>query len=328
MRQRIRGTLVLAAVLASSAAPRAQRATTPPAPTGGPTPVEIHTALSRTAAWVGDQVIYTIELRTLPAFDIVLDDLSQERLRVEGGEVVAAESAYGESGRRAVRRVRYTVLLNGTNVTALRIPALVVRYYERSGDGAAGRAPSGEVIVPSAAVAVRSTLPDGGTVTGPRIPGDLRGAPRWLGLARPVGLGFIVLTIVPVLLWILQAGPHARSAWARFLAAQERRRRRTAFAEVQALAPSSDADRVAAFQQLDAFVRGHLEGHAGVPALALTPGEMRLALEGRGGAFAPEAAERLLAACERARYAPDPPSAGDWSDAVRGAEDILRHGPR
>jgi hypothetical protein len=162
-------------------------------------------------------------------------------------------------------------------------------------------------------------------VAGPRSPTALRSAPPLLRFAAPVGVTLIVLTILPVLLYILRAGPRARAAWGRVNALRERRRRREAFADVKELAPSSDGERIAAFERLDAFVRDHLEGNAGVPAFALTPEEMRHALAAKGEAFAPEGVQRLLETCERARYAPTAPSHVEWTDAVRDAEQILQH---
>ena len=324
MRQRGLRTAVLAAALVTPLRAGAQTGrAAPPAQT----PVEVTTTLSRTAAWVGDRILYTVELRTLPQFDIVLEDLGEDRLRVEGGEVQAVEESQETGGPRGLRRVRFTLVANRADATSLRVPALVVRYYERRDDQTPG-APSGQVIVPAAAVPIRSTLPDGGAVEGPRSPTSFRLAPRWLRLAGPVGITLILVTILPVLLYLLRAGPRARAAWGRIKAMRERRRRRHAFADVKVLAPSSDADRIAAFERLDAFLRDHLEANAAVPAFALTPGELGQALAVRGGAFDPEDVQRLLETCERARYAPAAPSHDDWTNAVQEAEHIVSHGGR
>ncbi|HVL69722.1 MAG TPA: hypothetical protein VM364_20865 [Vicinamibacterales bacterium] len=291
---------------------------------GPPGPVSVRATLDRTAMWVGDRVGYTIELVTDAGVDILLDDLAADRLIIEGGEILESGTEEEARGTRRVRRVRHTVTAFGIDTPAVRIPAFSVRYFSSAAvAGGAGAAPAGQVVVPPAVIAVRSTLPDGPRLPDLREPVALPAAAGYAGVARPVGLVLVAVAAVPVVFVAIGAGSALRRLWARRGTVRPRRRRNAAV-ELRALAPVSPADHAAAYERLDALVREHLQLVTGIPATALTPAEVRRALEARTPSRPHEEVETLLELCERWRYAPDPPASSPWSDAVRRAEAILR----
>jgi hypothetical protein len=322
-------TFVLVAILAIGPAaaqvPRhAAGVTAHPSAVAGPRPIEIGTWVSRTAMWVGDRVSYVVELQCAPQVDILLDDLAKERLRVNGGEIETAESEREEDNGRLTHRMRYTLVTYRVDVTELTVAPIPVRYYtRRPGQVADEGSPAGEVPVPPLVLAVRSTLPESAAAIALRPSPSPRPGPAYVRWAQPVGLGLVLVAIVPVAIWSLDLGRRLRRARARYIASPVRRRRGS-FQLIKALDPVSEGARIEAYDQLDAFLRDHLHATTGIPAHALTPGEIRRALHARAPRLSHDDVERVLAACERARYGPEPPSSQDWAETVRGAEEVLR----
>lgn len=287
--------------------------------------VDVRTSLSRTAVWVGDRTVYTVELRCAPQVDILLDDLAGGRVRVDGGDIVAVSEDHEEGPRGRVRRFRYTIATYRIDVPDIRIAAIPVRYFQRRAGDVQG-APSGQVTVPPAVVPIRSAIAESDGVPPVRVPAALRPAPRYVGIAQSAGLALIALVIVPFVLWSIDIGGRGRQAWTRWRARRGRRPPRESLEDLRATAIASDAERVDAFGRLNALVRSHLSHTTGVTAEALTPSEIRAALENRNLPYS--GVETLLTACERARFAPDPPAPSAWDDALREAEEIVSGGRR
>ena len=300
-------------------------------PGGGPArpaeagpPVDVRTSVSRTAVWVGDRVVYTIELRCAPGVDILLDDLLKERLRVEGGEIVAVNPERTDANDRIIHRIAYTLVTYRVDVTAIHVASVPVRYYARGRGGRLGdAAPAGEISVPPLSVTVGSTVPVIEQAIALREPAGVRPAPAALRLAQPVGLGLVLLAIVPAAFSVLGVTRHARRWYGAYAARQSHGRHRGSFDRIKSLQPGTDEERVEAYKQLDEFLRDHLAMSTGLPAHALTPAAMKRRLQERNLHIPSDAIEAVLEACERARYAPDPPSAAGWADVVRDTELLL-----
>ena len=289
---------------------------TPGAPAQTPA-VDVRTSLSRTAVWVGDRTVYTVELRCAPQVDVLLDDLAGGRVRVDGGDIVSVEEDHEEGPLGRIRRFRYTIATFRVDVPDIRIAAIPVRYFQRRAGDVQG-APAGQVTVPPAVVPIRSAIPEVDVVPPVRVPERLRPAPRYVELAQSIGLAVMALVIVPLILWSIDIGGRGRQAWSRWRVRRSHRAPRESLDDLRDAAISSDADRIDAFGRLNALVRAHLSHTTGVSAEALTPAEIRAALEKRDLPHA--GVETLLIACERARYAPDPPAPDAWNDALREAE--------
>jgi hypothetical protein len=326
---RILSSALLAVLaLAAEAVPGTPGTTTAVAQTPGVTPappVDIRTSLSRTAVWVGDRVSYVVELRCAPQVDILLDDLAKERLRVDGGDVESAEAERRENDGRVIHTMRYTLTTYRVDAPELRVAPIPVRYFaRRPGQRADEGSPAGEVTIAPLVIAVRSTLPESAAAIALRPSPSPRPAPAYLRWAQPVGLGLILIAIVPVSIWSLDLERRRRRARTSHVASPVPRRPRGSFELIKALEPASEVARIEAFDQLDGFLRDHLHATTGIATHALTPAEIRRALDGRAPRLPHDDAERVLAVCERARYGPEPPSADDWADAVRQAEQVLR----
>lgn len=292
---------------------------------GSVAPVEVRTAISRTAVWLGDRVIYTVELQCEPQVDVLVDDLLKERLRVDGGDLIGAEAERTESDGRITHRMRYTLVTYRVDAPSITVAAFPVRYYARGrGQRPGDAAPAGEVTIPPLVVAVRSTLPESNQAIQLRPSPGIRPAANYLQLAQPVGLALLLIAIVPAAIWSLGLVRRAHEIRAAYQARRSRRRQRGSFEQIRSLRPASDAERLDAYGQLDAFVRDHLSVTTGIGAHSLTPENLRRALEERMPHLPGQEIEVLLAACERARYAPEPPSPAQWADAVQDAEAVLR----
>jgi hypothetical protein len=285
--------------------------------------VRVRSSVSRTAVWVGDPVELVVEFVLPSQVDVIAEDLASDKLKLEGLEVVTTSverdvAAEGE----ITQRFRYRLATYETGSPTLRIAAWPVRYYvRRAGERPEDVSPAGEVQVPGAIVARRSTLPD-------ELPGlDLRtdaaiaDAGGMLRTAGPIGIGLIVLAAAPLAIWIaaLIVGPRSRAP--RPHARAVRAQARSALEEVRAMDVGSEAGRREAYGRLERAVRQHLTDTRGIPAHALSAGEVATRLQAAGAPNADDAGQ-LLAECERARYAPPDrlPTAERFGDTLGAAE--------
>jgi hypothetical protein len=278
--------------------------------------------VSRTAVWIGDQVTYTVELRCAPRIDILLDDLSAERLNIQGGELIGAEADHEETAAGVIRRMRYTVAAYGVDAPQLEIRQFPVRYYETRGLVTTTQTPAGEVNVPGATIAIRSTLPENLNLA-VRQPAALRPAPPSVSFAERAGVLLIVLSAVPLAFSLLNVAGHVRRAWNSRMSHQLRKKQSGSLEQLKALETASTSGRIDAFDRLDAFIRDRLELATGINAHALTPVEVGREVARHRAALPREAIESVLDACQSARYAPDAPAQADWDRALRETEEIV-----
>jgi uncharacterized protein DUF4381 len=315
----LRGWMAVAFLSVSSLASAQQ----PPA-------VRASSSVDRTAIWIADRVTYSIDLDCAPNVDILPDDLSKEKLRVNGLEIVSTDaSATTDDAGRTTHHLRYVLTTYKVDTAAPSIEPLTVRYYARKpGQRLQDSAPAGEVRVLGAVLAFRSTLPDSQSTYALR---DSRApdARSWvLANARQLGLAAVVLSLVPAALVIV--GAVRRRTRATSVHRSKRRARadhRAALERLRSLDVATEEDRRRAYDEISTAVREHVAAHAHVPATALTAEELNSALESAGGRVPRESVTSLLAACDAARYAPPQamPSAEQCRDAVTAAEQLLQH---
>jgi len=314
----LKTALGAALVLACSVATPAQEKTPPP--------VEVHTSVSRTAVWVGDRVTYSIELRCAPQVDIVTEDLATERLKVDGLEIrdVAIDRDASEAGRLTYR-VNYSLVTFSLDRPALHIGEIPVRYsIRRPGQRPEDPAPpSGEVRIPPLTLALRSTLPDTEVPAQIRDGRPLQPLPRRVALARPVGIGLLVVAAAPVGLLLVNLARRASRLRSRGPRRVTRRERRASFEEIKALDIASPSAHREAYAKLDALIRDHAQQTTGIAAAALTPSELPGTMTHPERVGQLEQIQTLLAECERAKYAPQPPDPERWSSVLVEAEQLL-----
>ncbi|MBA2304351.1 MAG: hypothetical protein H0W08_17195 [Acidobacteria bacterium] len=300
---------------------QARPAPKPPAPA----PVVVRTWVSRTAVWLGDRVTYVVELQAAPEIEILADDLDPDRLTVEGLEIldVATERDASVPGR-VTHRTRYGLVTYQVDAPALTIAAIPVRYSLRQpGQRQEDAVPAGEVVVPPLVLALRSTLAPTAGAIAIRDARPVMPLPRWVRLAQPVGIGLLVLSVVPVALWGAGLAQRARRSRTRRAPRRSMKQRRADLEEIKMLEVSSESDRRNAYVRLDAWIREQIHHATGIAAAGLTPAEVPAALPRPFRSIENEDLKRLLGECERAKYAPQAPPADGWRSDLEAAEHLL-----
>ena len=284
--------------------------------------------VDRTAMWIGDRVVYTVGIDCAPGVDILVDDLAREKLRVNGLEVVSSDSsAATDASGATTHRITYVLTTYRIDNPSPSIDPISVRYYaRRQGERLQDVAPAGDVQVPGAIIALRSTLPENQVELAIR---DGRAAsPRRVFFARAsqIGLALVVVSLAPALV-VAAAAVRRRTAGkpARRSARQAKQDRHATLERLRALDVSTEAERRRACEEISAAVRGYVASHTPVQAGALTAAEIDAALAGRGGRLPRETVVALLQTCDEARYRPVQAvlSAEACREAIGSAEQVL-----
>jgi hypothetical protein len=289
-------------------------------------PVQVRASVDRTAIWVGDRVTYSVDIVCGRGVEILLDDLAKEKLRVNGLDIVSSDSTTTrDASERTTYRLRYVLTTYRVDVPSLSIEPVSARYYERRpGQRLQDIAPAGEVPIPGATIAFRSTLPDqpsyelrDGRAPAPRSP--------WFARASSIGLALVVVSLAPAAFVALAFLRRRTRATGRRSARQARLDHRATLERLRSLDVTTEEDRRRAYDEICAAVRQHLASTSGVPATGLTATEIGEALEAAGSRVPRESVTALLASCDEARYGPPQalPSAPACRDALAGAEQVL-----
>ena len=289
--------------------------------------VTVRTSLDRTAMWVADRVTYTIEITCARGVDVLADDLSRDRLKTGGLDVIGGDMARRSASAGAtIYQVQYVLTTYRTDVPALTIAPLTVRYaVTRAGQRLEDAAPAGEVHVPGATIAFRSVLPDDQDLAGIRSEKPPHATLSWLAALEPVGIGLIIVSIVPALSAAAAFVRRSRRPRVHRSVRAARHRERASLEEVRRMDVGTVDGRRDVFTELDTLVREHLREVCGVPGASLTPHEVPFALARSGTKVPAELVASVLATCELARYAPPHamPSAEACRDAVNSVEQIV-----
>ena len=290
--------------------------------------VQTRSSVDRTAIWVADRLTYTVDIVCDRGIDILLDDLAKEKLRVNGLEILSSDSsATTDAAERTTHRLRYVMTTYRVDAPAASIEPISVRYYtRRPGQRLQDMAPAGEVTVPGAVVAFRSTLPDNQPMYALR---DARIAATRHPLfvrAQSIGLALVIVSLAPAL-FVVGAALRRRTVRApgRRSARQVRKDRHERLERLRTLDVGTEEERRRAYDEISVAVREHVAAAAGVPAPSLTATELEAALPGARGRISPESVTTLLASCDAARYGPPSavPSAQECRDAIAAAEQVL-----
>jgi hypothetical protein len=315
-------------VLASSPAAAQTKAPAAAPPEGEPAgEIAVRTWPDRTALWVGDRVTFTVEIECAPAVDIVTDDLSQEKLTLDGLELVDTTVEREESAAGQVTyRFHYRLTAYDALATRLQIGTMGVRYgRRRAGQQVDEEVRAGEVAVPGAMLALRSTIPDALDAVAVRDRRPMAAVPLVVRLARPIGLGLLLVSAVPLLVWIVALVRKRQPKVKRGSTRAERSRSRQDLEGIDTSIAGSEAERRDAYARLDGVVRRHVASVSGLPAEALTPSELERRLGEKTSRLAPETVRAMLDECERAKYGParELPSGDRLRDSIGTAQSIL-----
>jgi len=280
----------------------------PPVAAQTPQPdVTAHASVDRPAVFVGDRVIYTIELTCKRGVDIVADDVSRDKLRLDGLDVIDSRVDRRTVARdqSTIYRVDYVLTTYRIDQPTLKIAPFGVRYaIRRAGQRPEDASPAGEVQVPGATIAFRSLLPDEeepSTIRSDVLPHARRARFAALGA---IGLGLVIVSVVPALLAVVAVARRARRPRLRRSARAVRHAERISLETLRQLEVETVEGRRAALTALEGLVRDHLRDVCGVPAAGLTPADVPASLTGSRTSVSADLVASVLATCELARYAP------------------------
>jgi hypothetical protein len=301
-----------------------------PAVASAQQPPHVSSSVDRTAIWIADHVTYAVDLACAPGVDVLLDDISKEKLRLTGLEIVSTDAtATTDAEGRTTHHLRYVLTTYKVDVPALSIEPMTIRYYAaRPGQRLQESAPAGEVRIPGAAIAFRSTLPDNPSTSVLRDGRDA--APRRWAFAssRQLGLAAVIVSLAPAAFVLAGAiGRRTRAVVATRSKRRVRADHRATLERLKSLDVATEDDRRRAYDEICTAVREHVASRSRVPATALTADELDAALTSAGGRLPRESITALVSACDAARYAPARalPSAEACRDALTTAEQLLQH---
>ena len=148
-----------------------------PAPAPAATAPTIRAMTDRTAMWIGDRLTYTVEIVCPRGVDVLEDDLSKEKLQLDGLEVVGADNTRTEgAGEVTTRRFNYVLTSYRPEIRSRKIGSLASGTTTRPGQRLEDTPPAGSVQVPATVVAFRSMLPEDVDTPGIRDVRPLRAA--------------------------------------------------------------------------------------------------------------------------------------------------------
>jgi hypothetical protein len=285
--------------------------------------------VDRPAIWIADRLTYTVEIVCPRGLDILTEDLGRDRLKLTGLDIVSSNLARRQEGDVTRYVSDYVLTTYRVDVPAPSIGSFPVRYYlTRAGQRPEDAAPAGSVLVPEVVVAFRSLLPDDQPGYQARAPQSVPA--RWIvyRAMEPVGIGLVVVALVPVAFLAMRLVRRVRARQlraARPSARQTRQAARAAFDEIRALEVTDETARRDAFARLDSLIRRYLADSCGVSAAGLTPHEIAVALEPCAARVPLELVTAILSASELARYGtPDlQPTVAVWRETVGQAEQVL-----
>jgi hypothetical protein len=293
-------------------------------------PPQVSSSVDRTAVWIADRVTYSVDLVCAPGVDVLLDDISKEKLRLTGLEIVSTDAtATTDAEGRTTHHLKYVLTTYKADAPVLSIEALTIRYYAaRPGQRLQESAPAGDVRIPGATIAFRSTLPDNPSTSVLRDSREPAPRPWAFSRSRQLGLAAVIVSLAPaafVLVGAIRRRTHA------VVAKRSKRRvradHRAALERLRSLDVASEDDRRRAYDEISAAIREHVASRSHVPAPALTAEELDAALASARGRLPREPITALLSACDVARYAPPRalPPAEQCREALATAEQLLQH---
>jgi hypothetical protein len=146
-----------------------------------------------------------------------------------------------------------------------------------------------------------------------------------LAMLQPIGIGLVMVSIVPAVLWMGALQRQWRHRPRRQSVKQLRHDERASLDDVRALDVEAEAGRREAFDRLSALLRRHVAVVWGVSADGLTPAEIASALSAEGKGEVSAEAISFIDACEKARYgSPEElPSRGACLAAIDQAEQLI-----
>ncbi len=288
--------------------------------------VDVQTSVSQTALWVGSVVTYTVRLTCRPDVDVLQEDLSADKLPLNGLQVVSQSVNRGAmNDGRTSYTVAYRLTTFEPGGEAVGVGDWTVRYVAGT-HGAGSSAPAQEVQIPGAALAWRSVLPAALNTLEIRDARVADGVPAWWRSTRSVGLALLAVSAIAFGWLAIPRVAATRTPKVKRRAGKESARDvQSAFSALRHTAVANPADRLNAYGTLEAAMRRRAGDVAALPGAALTPAEFATRVSAARVPLAADELARILSACERARYQPIDrlPSEQEFLATLDAAEQLL-----
>ena len=290
-----------------------------------PLPVSVTPMLDKTAIWVGDDLTYTIRAVYEANVEMVLDNLTKERLPLS--PFVSRDIAFRHmdwAGDKKAVEIKLTLTTFETGKPELTIPLIPLYYFVRESGNLDKERPVDSVPAPAQSVGLRSAL-----VTETMVPRTLT-SPRSPGLAAallPFGLGLAGLAGLAAYggrRWWLRLHPPQNTGQL----SREARERivRASLSRLQSDVRAGGEDPRKWSGAIAANLRSMVAQLFQIPAAAQTPEELQAAFA-RSGADPTLAAEvtDMLSQCDELRYGRDT-SAGQRlrTQLIQSAERLMQ----
>ena len=307
------------------------RATTPRAAAASgnakaPVPITVSTTLSRTAVWIGEPIVYTIEVRCPIGTDILPADISQDRLHLTGLEIEGSKQQRSTRyDGTTVYRAQFTLASYSTDGSRVGVEGQSVRYYvHTAGQPLETLVPADEIQLPPQTIAIRSTLPDA-NIAWIRDARPGAQAPAVMAYLAPAGIALVTLTLIPVSLGLARTIRKRAPRHMPRLRRDTLRLHRETLRAIEAAAQTADADgRREVFERLDALIRIRLS-ELGLPGRSQTADELEQTMRARTKRLRAGEIGEVLRNCERALYGPSMsiPGAEAVQTALQETNDLL-----
>ncbi|HSF56587.1 MAG TPA: hypothetical protein VLD83_00795 [Candidatus Binatia bacterium] len=263
----------------------------------------IATRLDRTAIWVGDPVVYTIEVIHPRSVQFALDNLKKEDIALPPFvmRAIQAEEREWRDNQKLLRVVLHLTTYE-SGKPDLMIPPVALYYFKRDSALTDKEARAQAIRIPAQRIALRSTLSTGQNRL--REFKEIRPVEITLAIGALVlgliGMGF-VMSRAAVRLWGVV---HRDKAVKRPVSRRVRQRWvHEGLQRIRKMADDTTQEPKTFYAEISQFLRQYLTEWLAVEARGLTPMEAQEALltAGYNGSFAQQV-RTVLEQCEEAQY--------------------------
>lgn len=269
-----------------------------------PDGITLQVRTNRTVLMPGDRLEYIVRVEHPASIEFVRDHLKKEEMNLAPFDLLDINSTTGNlAGNRKFLEVRLLLTTYDVAHTEATVPAFNLFFFRQAKSQTKDDTPAETYSIPPLTVGLRSTLADpGGKLRDYKEPLPIRTA-AW---AVPEILGVCGLLAIALFVAWLTVAQIKSGIWKQRMAERSRRKSLSESLDEIRQTPADSRAELESFYQKAAQVLRALAAERLGDGAGLTPGEMRMALEGAGAAEREAATlSELLEQCDTIRYAPN-----------------------